>query len=396
LLSLAVKRFTILPLALTMRRKISHAASQRAVSEPIVVAVELLNGVVGYGETLPRPYVTGETNESVVELLRGEFVKQLLAFRADSLGAALECIDALPTLTEDGHRCPAARAAVELALLDATLRALGKSFDAAAGWLGLAGFGAPGSMRDARYAVVLASESPRSLQKTLRWAYRLGMRHFKLKVGLGDDDARMAAVVPIIIRALRQGRATLRLDANAAWTLPDAVAALARWADVPLVGVEQPLAVGAEEDLAELRRRTGVRVIHDESLVLIEDAKRLHALGVADIFNIRISKCGGILPALKLAGFARQRGIGVQLGCMVGETSILSSAGVRFLEQTPGITYCEGSYGPLLLAEDVARRSVHFRLGGKPPRLRAGGLVADVNPEALAAHCISDPLKIEL
>jgi len=59
LLSLAVKRFTIYPLALRMRRKVSHAASQRAVSEPIVVAVELLNGTVGYGETLPRPYVRG-------------------------------------------------------------------------------------------------------------------------------------------------------------------------------------------------------------------------------------------------------------------------------------------------------------------------------------------------
>jgi muconate cycloisomerase len=366
------------------------------VSEPIVVAVELLNGTVGYGETLPRPYVTGETNESVIALLRGEFMKQLLAFRADSVGEALEFVDALPWLTEEGHRCPAARAAVELALLDASLRALGKSFDNAPGWLGLAAFGPPGSLRTARYAIVLASESPRSVQRTLRWAYLLGMRHFKLKVGFPDDDARMSAVRQVIGRALAHNRATLRLDANAAWTLNEAIEKLVGWADVAIAGVEQPLAVAADEDLVELRRRTGVKVIHDESLALMEDAERLHALGVADIFNIRISKCGGILPAIKLAGFARQRGIAVQLGCMVGETSILTSAGVRFLEQVPGITYCEGAYGPLLMAEDVRIPSLRFRLGGRPPRLRSDGLVVDVDTALLRAHCIEEPIAIEL
>ncbi|HRX83563.1 MAG TPA: enolase C-terminal domain-like protein [Phycisphaerae bacterium] len=379
-----------------MRRKVSHAASQRAVSEPIVVAVELLNGTVGYGETLPRPYVTGETNESVIALLRGEFVSQLLAFRAETLGEALEHIDALPFISEDGHRCPAARAAVELALLDATLRALGKSFDTVPGWLGLPGFGSPGSLRQARYALVLASESVRSVRRMLGWAWWLGMRNFKLKVGFADDDARMAAVQAVLGRQLAKGRATLRLDANAAWTLEEAAAALTRWRDIPIAGVEQPLAADADEDLVELRRRTGAKIIHDESLALMEDAERLHALDIADIFNVRISKCGGVLAALKLAAFARQRGIQTQLGCMVGETSILSSAGVRFLEQTPGVTYCEGAYGKLLMGEDVSRRSVHFGLGGRPPRLRTAGLVADVNPALLRAHCIEEPIVVEL
>lgn len=396
MLTLAVKRFTIYPLALRMRRKVSHAASQRAVSEPIVVGVELLNGTTGYGETLPRPYVTGETNDSVVALLRGEFVKQLLAFRAETLSEALEHIDALPFISEEGHRCPAARAAVELALLDATLRALAKSFDSVPGWLGLPGFGSPGSAGTARYAIVLASESPHSVERTLRWAYRLGMRQFKLKVGFADDDARVAAVRRVIGRAVQRGRATLRLDANAAWTLGGAVAALQRWQDLPIAGVEQPLSPAADEDLVELRRRTGIKVIHDESLALPEDAERLHALGVADVFNIRVSKCGGLLPALKLAAFARQRGVGVQLGCMVGETSILTSAGVRFVQQTPGVTYCEGAYGRLLMSEDVCTRSLHFRLGGRPPRLRTRGLVADVDAAALRAHCVDEPVVVEL
>ena len=108
---LTVKRLTVYPLSLRMKRKVSHAASERVVAQPIVVAVELENGMVGYGEALPRDYVTGETNETVLELLGpdGEFVKQLLAMRPAYFSQALEMIDSLPMLTEAGIPCPAAR-----------------------------------------------------------------------------------------------------------------------------------------------------------------------------------------------------------------------------------------------------------------------------------------------
>ena len=395
---LAVKRLTVYPLALKLKRRVSHAVSQRAVSEPVVVGVELMNGVVGYGETLPRAYVTGETNESVLALLTGggEFISQLLAVRPSSFVEALEAIDALPMLTEEGQPCPAARAGVELALLDAYLRSAERSVGEMVGWLGLAGLGPPGSALRARYSIVLASDSIGGLRKTLRWAFLLGMRHFKLKVGFADDDQRLAAVGAIIGRALERGRASLRIDANGAWSVEQAVESLSRWHKLALAGVEQPLAKGAEEDLIPLRERTGARVYHDESLVTLEDAKRLHALGVADGFNIRISKCGGLMPALRLAGFARAHGIDVQLGCMVGETSILSAAGVRFLQNVPRVRFCEGSFGRLLMAEDVVRRSVRFRFRGRVPRISPEGLGAEVQTELLERHCLDRPIVVEL
>jgi muconate cycloisomerase len=393
---LAVRSLTIYPLALTMKRKVSHAASQRAVSEPIVVAVELANGVIGYGETLPRSYVTGETNESVLNLLRGEFVRELLAYRWSGFFEALELIDALPTIAQDGQSCPAARAAVELALLDACLKTWNRSLMDVAGWSGLPGIGYPGSYRRARYSMVLASDSTAKLRRQIRLAYLLGMRHFKLKVGLPDDDERAAIVRRFLARPLASGRATLRLDANGAWTLERAVASLRQWHDVALVGVEQPLAKDADEELRALRSETGVRIIHDESLVTVNDAQRLYALGVADGFNIRLSKCGGLLACLRMASFARKRGIDIQLGCMVGETSILSAAGVCFLRLVPGVRFCEGAFGGLLMAEDVVRRGVRFRLGGRPPRLPVAAWSAGVDPELLERHCIDRPIVIHL
>jgi L-alanine-DL-glutamate epimerase-like enolase superfamily enzyme len=394
--ALTVKRLTVFPLALKMRRKVTHAASQRAVSEPIVVAIELMNGITGYGETLPRAYVTGETNATVIELLRGDFTKQLLAFRAQTLPEAWEQVEALPLLDESGHRCSAARAAVELALIDGLLRTTGRDLGDLAGWLGMPSFGAPGSLRQVRYGMVLASESLRSLRRTVRLARLARMRDFKLKVGFADDDARVRLVAGMLRRGLRSGRMTLRLDANAAWDLPTAVEALNRWRDVPIAGVEQPLSAGEDEALVELRRQTGAHIFHDESLVTLEDAERLAAIGVADGFNIRLSKCGGMMPALRLARFARQRDIAIQLGCMVGETSILSAAGVRYLGCVPGVRFCEGAFGGLLLAEDVTSRPVRFGIGGKPPRIAGEGLVGRVEEDLLRMHCVEEPIVVEL
>lgn len=393
---LTVKRLTIYPLALKMKRKVSHAASVRAVSEPIVVAIELSDGTIGYGETLPRLYVTGETNESVIELLRGDFVKELLAFRPQQFPEALEAVEALPMLSERGEPCPAARAAVELALLDALLRRSGRSLNDVTGWMGLPGFGSPGSIRSIRYSLVLASDSIGKIRRNARLARLAGMRHFKLKVGFPDDDARVHAVADILWRFLRSGRATLRLDANGAWGVDQAADSLSRWKDVPIAGIEQPLPKGSEDELPSLCERTNVPIFHDESLVTMEDAQRLVESGVAGGFNIRISKCGGLMPALRLAAFARSRGVAIQLGCMVGETSILSAAGVRFLEVTPRVAFCEGSFGSLLMAEDIASKHVRFGIAGRPPKLNGTTWGDRIRQELLEQHCLDKPIVLEL
>ncbi|GJM26862.1 MAG: dipeptide epimerase [Phycisphaerae bacterium] len=395
-MTLAVKRMTIYPLSFPLGRKVSHATSERAVSEPIVVAVELMNGVVGYGETLPREYVTGETNETVLELLQGEFAKELLAFSPEGFPEALEAIDALPCIAEDGSNCSAARACVELALLDAVLRSEGQSLDGVTGWLGDPKLGSPGSEKTCRFSMVLASNSISSIARTVRYAKWAGIRNFKLKVGMPDDDARIESVMGVLGGLLGRGKATLRLDANGVWDVDQAADAVKRWRHVPLSGIEQPLSPSRDNDLVELKRRVDVPIFHDESLSTFEDAERLFELGVADGFNIRISKCGGLLASLKLASIAIKRKIQIQLGCMVGETSLLSGAGVRFLQMTPGVRFAEGSFGPLLSRHDIAPKRVRFTWGGKLPKLNEQGLGVDVSTELLSQHVQGKPIVIEL
>ena len=83
----------------------------------------------------------------------------------------------------------------------------------------------------------------------------------------------------------------------------------------------------------------------DESLCGMVDAERAATGKLCDLFNLRLSKCGGFIATLRLAQFARKQGLGYQLGCQVGETAILSAAGRHFASGVRDIRYLEGSYG---------------------------------------------------
>jgi len=401
-----VHRVSIYPLSIPLRSRITHAASRRSTADPVVVAVELTNGIIGYGETLPRSYVTGETVESVIRSIQSTFGAALIGFHAESFPEALELIEALPWNDDKERPVAAARTAVELALLDATLRAFRRDMDAVVQWMGLPGFGSPGSLRHIRFSGVVASDVATSLRQ-LRLMYWGGLRHFKLKVGTPGDREHLELVCAYLRRPLAKGRVTLRIDANGAWTKDSASEWLSATAHLPYFAVEQPLPRGREDDLSELpvsiadassrRLKPAARIlVHDESLVTIDDAQHLIELGVADAFNIRISKCGGLIPSLRLAALARRHEVGIQLGCMVGETSILSAAGLRFLEVCPGVEWAEGCFGSFLLSADVAKKQLRFGYGGRPPTLRGPGLGVTVDPACLVELCEAAPVVINL
>ncbi len=381
----AVKSVMVDQLAIPLRREVAHAASRRSVSQPLVVSVELNSGLVGYGETLPRPYVTGESESSVLQTVERVYCPWLLRARPTCFPEALEFIESLPWRNAFGEQIPAARAAVELALLDAYARHFGRPISDAVGWMGLNEFGAPGSLRRVRHSGVVASSSVKSVRRTLRMLWWYGVRDFKLKVGDDGEEERLKSAVRFLGRAISSGQATLRLDANGGWSLTRAVERLAEWRDLGLAFVEQPLAKGSEAELAELKSCVHQPLMYDESLVTIEDAERLVALQVADGFNIRISKCGGLLPSLRLAHYARKQGVTIQLGCMVGETSILTAAGRKFLELVPGVRFAEGAFGRFLLRDDVVRRSLRFSYGGSVKALSGSGWGISVDPKRLSA-----------
>jgi muconate cycloisomerase len=176
----------------------------------------------------------------------------------------------------------------------------------------------------------------------------------------------------------------LRLDANEAWQADDLPRKLEPLLRNRISCIEQPVPHHQLESLAEVRRQQAVPIMLDESLTSLQDAQRAIALDACDLFNIRLSKCGGFLASLELAALAHVSGVGYQLGCHPGETGILSAAGRHWAASVRGIRYLEGSYDRHLLRELVTCEDVTFGYGGRAPALRRPGLGVTIVPDVLA------------
>lgn len=393
-----VHRVCAYPLSIPLRRREEHTAATGAVVKPVVVAIELRDGTIGYGETVPQPRITGETVASAVEAIQSALVPALLEFHPATFGEALEAVETLPWHDGDGRLIPAARAAVETALLDAVLRFFQRPMDAVVQWMGLPGFGKPGSGRTVRFSGVIAPLDIEAAMRRLRRMYWGGMRHFKLKVGIPGDLELVRKSAVYLRRPIERGRASLRVDAKGAWSFEQLSAWLTETADFPIAAIEQPLGKSATDQLARLSAPQSANTwVHDESLITIDDARRWIELGIAGGFNIRLSKCGGMLPSLRIAALGRRAGVRIQLGCMVGETSLLSAAGLRFLEVCPGVEWAEGCLGSFLAGDDVVACGLRFGYGGRPPRWRAGqGLSPVVEMERLERLCHGEVIRLVL
>ena len=137
------------------------------------------------------------------------------------------------------------------------------------------------------------------------------------------------------------------------------------------------------DGLSQLRGRLGVPLMLDESLTSLSDAQQAIEKGTCDLFNIRLSKCGGFIPSLRIAAAAHRAGLGYQLGCQVGETGILSAAGRHFATSVAGIRYLEGSFDRFLVTERLTVEDLTFRRGGWAPALQGPGLGIQIDRSAL-------------
>lgn len=146
-----------------------------------------------------------------------------------------------------------------------------------------------------------------------------------------------------VLRALRaETHATLRIDANAAWSLEQARELLPEMEKLNIELIEQPLHKDDLEGMKELKKLSSIPLVADESCVGEQDVKRC-AEGFHGI-NIKLTKCSGITPALRMILEARTLGLKVMMGCM-NETEIGTAAMANFL---PLLDYADLD-GPLLL-----------------------------------------------
>lgn len=386
-----IAEFTAYQVRIPLRKTVRHASYVRRANDTLIVRCRLNDGTEGWGEGLPRPYVTGETIETAWQQVR-EADLSVLGEPLDGLRAAVAvcrefCMPDPPPGKRDcfGH---SVRCAIELSLLDAVARAEGVPLSRVTSL-------APETqaIRDAqprvRYsAAITASGTLRAMYRA--WKYRVyGFHQTKVKVGL---NARRDAATLRRVRRIVGPEMDIRIDANEAWSCETLEARLAPLLPFDITAVEQPVPHGDVEGLAEVRRRISTPIMLDESLCSLSDGRRVIERGLCDLFNIRISKCGGFVNSLRLAAMAHEAGLGYQLGCQVGETGILSAAGRHFACSVANIRYLEGSFDRYLVKEPLTLEDISFGRGGFAPRLDGPGLGVTIDKAALKRVTVAEHL----
>jgi muconate cycloisomerase len=206
-----------------------------------------------------------------------------------------------------------------------------------------------------------------------------GFREVKLKIESGHELE--------LVRLARQVLGKdfgIRVDANMAWNVPQALENMPRMARYGVHSFEQPLAAQDVSGLARLVRETGLGVMADESLSDGDSLENLIALNACTAANVRISKCGGLTAAFRRCQRALRAGLEIQIGCQVGETSLLSAAQLILVAAVQKVRYAEGCFGLHLLREDPVAPLMQFGYGGRPPKLPEGpGLGVGVDERLL-------------
>lgn len=373
-----------------LRKPIRHASHARIDTDSIVIRCQLNDGTVGWGEGLPRDYVTGETIDSAWELLSSADVARQLGGEVHGVEDAINRLTEfrLPAASGDDRNCygNSVRCAVEISILDAVSRAEGIALSSITDRVAEAA--AIRSHQDfVRYSAAFTAMS-RSKQISRALKLRLfGLHQAKVKTGVeGVDDAALLKR----IRWWVGPRFDLRIDANEAWTCQNLEEKLVPLLPAGITSVEQPVRHEEVSGLASLRGRIGVPLMLDESLCSLIDAERAIEQGTCDLFNIRLSKCGGYLNSLLLATKAHEAGLGYQLGCQVGETGILSAAGRHFASSVGKIRYVEGSYDRFLVRDRLTREDLTFGWGGYAPALKGPGLGINVDEQAVKSVTVRE------
>jgi L-alanine-DL-glutamate epimerase-like enolase superfamily enzyme len=270
---------------LRLRSALQSSYGPVAERELLCVSITDAAGVPGHGEAAPLEAYDGISVQRVQSALE-RYVPVLAA--ADGMNGA-QILDACRRVED----LPAALAAIDLALWDRAGRLQGRPVAALL------------TDRPAKAVPVnatLTALDRAGVAEQAAGAAREGFTCVKVKVGVGDDAGRVAAA-----RAAAGPHVALRLDANGAWSVEDAVRAIDSLAPAGLELVEEP--VHGLHGVREVRERVAVRIAIDET------AAEHGALGagVADAVCLKISRCGGISSLIAAATLVRASGAEVYL-----------------------------------------------------------------------------------
>lgn len=305
----------------------------------IILKVTTDTGIVGYGEAVPDEHVTGETWESTYEVLKNHLAPAVIG---ESPMAFEKLHDKMNTIVKD---VPAAKAAIDIACFDIAGKALGVPV-----------YQLVGGRYHEKFPIthVLSIGTPEAMAEEAAKRVEMGYRSFKMKVGteVTRDVARIKAVRERVGEDI-----AIRVDVNQGWgNAATTLQGLRVMKDLNIDWLEQPVNSEDIDGMVEIKSKSDVTLMIDEGLRGVREMREIITKRAADKVNIKLMKCGGIYPAMKLAVMAEMAGMECQVGSMV-ESSVGSAAGFHVAFSKKIMTSVELT-GPLKFSKDVG--NLHY------------------------------------
>jgi len=307
------------PYELQLKRVFGIAGNSRRTTAVMFTEIEY-DGIIGYGEASMPPYL-GESHESVTNFLQKvDLSKFSDPFQMEEI---LEYVDNIAP----GNY--AAKASVDIALHDLVGKIINQP------WYRIWGLNRD-KTPNTSYTIGIDEPDVVRLKTNEASEYKI------LKVKLGADNDKETIEV---IRSVTD--VPLCADVNQGWNDKNMALDMMYWLqERNVLFVEQPMPKEWRDEHAWLTERSPIPIIADESVQTLGDIKSVY--GAYSGINIKLMKCGGMRPALKMISAARALNMKVMLGCMVESSCAISAAA----QLSPLVDWADLD-GNLLISNDV-------------------------------------------
>ncbi|HCE57985.1 MAG TPA: dipeptide epimerase [Prolixibacteraceae bacterium] len=201
-----------------------------------------------------------------------------------------------------------------------------------------------------------------------------------IKVKVGESKEKDIERIRLIRESIGP-EIPLRLDANQGWNTNDAVEILNAVADCNIQLCEEPIPRWNFMELPEIREKSPIPIMADESCCDHHDAQRLIDLEACELFNIKLGKSAGIFTAIKIIELAEMAGINIQIGGFL-ESRLGFTASAHLALTSKNIVYFDFDT-PLMLIDDPVIGGIQYLENGKIQIPETPGLGASIEPDFL-------------
>lgn len=361
-----IERIEAIPYSIPYTHPLRFASGEVHAAEHVLIRIHTDEGLVGIADTPPRPYTYGETQASIIAVVRDIFGPQL---------AGLDPLDrekAQRIMGRTVHN-DTAKGAVDIALWDLIGKSLGTPVHKLLG--GYADGMRVSHMLGFRPAAEL-------LEEAQRFREQYGVTTFKLKTGRRPLSLDVEAV-----HVLREGLgedAEIYLDANRGWTANEAMEVLRRTEGMGLTALEEPCDASEALSRRRLVQHSTIPIVGDESVPTPGDVSRELISGGCNAICIKTAR-SGFTQATEILGLCTGLGVDVTMGNQI-DTQIGSLATVTFGAAHEASQRRAGELSNFLdMADDLLAEPLTIRDGVIRVR-EAPGVGAEIDEDKLARY----------